>query len=449
MPNDSMPERIGSVLVAILLWPLRSIERTRGWRLVGLLALYGLVASLVAGLLWRRSELAQVPDIGEPFDVPAHRSRSRVADDLNAFIPYRRAVQRCRDLNDAEGAAFNQANLEWARADNTLRGWVAEHDEAIDLFREGSQRPEAYLEVPADLKGVLATSEKAEVIRRLSWIGDAALFKAGKLQSEGDLVGSWAMLKAVVRTSRHMIRALPTNGSQNTSTILVQFANEPVARWSKDPAASITLLRQALDDLVAAEALTPPLSLTYREGYLAADGLLDDWQPLLAERARTAAGGFESNAPGLMAFLRGEPERSRRVLRMLIANDLRWCDQPPGARPPFVERRLKIYGPDSTSTAVPLPLPAGELARLTDSSLVAPALAWRLDDFDSWAKNDRWSLGRLKESIAIALFRREMGRPPASPAEAIRRYLPAPGDTPDRDEAESIGGNAGPRDGPK
>jgi hypothetical protein len=42
----------------------------------------------------------------------------------------------------------------------------------------------------------------------------------------------------------------------------------------------------------------------------------------------------------------------------------------------------------------------------------------------------------LKEAVAVPLFTREMGRRPASPAEALRRYFPMPGDTPDRDGAE-------------
>jgi hypothetical protein len=420
MPDVSTHRPIGSVLVTILLAPLRAVERTRGWRLVGLLAVYGLVAALVVVLLWRRSQLGQIPDVGEPFDVAAHRSRSKVADDRNAFIPYRQPALRFRDMNDVEGGSFNKANLEWAKADGTLRDWVADQDQAMALLCEGSQRPEAFLEAPEHLKGILAASEKQEVIRRLSWIGDSALFKAGRLQSERDLVGSWALLKAVVRTSRHMIRAVPTSSSQTTSIILVQFAHEPVARWASDPSASFTLLRQALDDLIAAEALTPPLSLTYREGYLAADELLDDL------------------APGQMAFLRGEPERSRRLLRLLIANDLRWCDQPLNVRPSFAVRGLKIYGPDPSPNAKALPMAPEDLARLADSSLIVPALAWRLEDIESWAKNDLWSLGRLKEAIAIALFTRETGRPPASPAEALRRYQPIAGDSSDRDEAEPL-----------
>ena len=57
---------------------------------------------------------------------------------------------------------------------------------------------------------------------------------------------------------------------------------------------------------------------------------------------------------------------------------------------------------------------------------------------EAWGQNDRRSLSRMKENLAVALFTRETGHAPASSAEALRRYLPIPGDTPDRDEAEPL-----------
>jgi hypothetical protein len=70
-----------------------------------------------------------------------------------------------------------------------------------------------------------------------------------------------------------------------------------------------------------------------------------------------------------------------------------------------------------------------------------------MGDLEKWSRSDRWSMGQLEEAVAVALFAREMGRPAASPAEALRRYLPIPGDTFDRDEAEPLseGPGAGPR----
>jgi hypothetical protein len=53
-------------------------------------------------------------------------------------------------------------------------------------------------------------------------------------------------------------------------------------------------------------------------------------------------------------------------------------------------------------------------------------------------RTDRSSLDQLIDEVAVALFRREMGRPPASPAEAVKRYLSPPGDAPEQDEAEPV-----------
>ena len=61
-----------------------------------------------------------------------------------------------------------------------------------------------------------------------------------------------------------------------------------------------------------------------------------------------------------------------------------------------------------------------------------------MGELEKYELTDRWSMSLLKEAVAVPLFSREMGRPPASRAEAVRRYFPIPGDTPDRDEAEPV-----------
>ena len=194
------------------------------------------------------------------------------------------------------------------------------------------------------------------------------------------------------------------------------------------------LLRQALDDLTALEALTPPISLFYRHEYQTADEsfMRLSLSSVLQDQRRSGIvppGHFE-RLPGLEVYLRGEPERSRRVLRLLAANDLAWCDRPVSERPAFAVPRLRIYEHNPAAPATARALSPQELARWTDSTLIRPALKWRLRDLEERDKNDRWSLGRFQEAVAVSLFTRESGHPPASPAEALRRYLPIKGDAP-------------------
>ncbi len=439
MSTKPVLESAQSALEALILAPIRTIERARGWRRLGLLGLYGLIVLGLLAFLWRRSQLARLPDVGETFGAAASRL-GRVPDDRNAFIPYRQAAHRVRLMTDAEGDSFSDANLNWSRSDATLRRWVADNDQAISLMCAGTERPDAFLDASGPATGSLTAANNSEVVIRLSWVGNAALFKAGRLRSEGDPSGAWALLRTVVRVSRDMERAFPTGWCRTTAIMLVQYASQPVADWSNDPAVGTPLLRRALDDLGALEVLTPPISRFYRNEYQTADEafLQLSLSNVLHDQRNSGlvSSGLFSFAPALEVYFRGEPEWSRRVLRLLAANDLAWCDRPVSERPGFAVPRLRIYDHDPAASASARALSPQELARWTDSSLIAPALKWRLGEVDSMEKNDRWSLGRLQETVAVALFTRENSRPPATPAEALRRYLPMKGDTPDRDEAE-------------
>jgi hypothetical protein len=451
MTTEPVLTRRESVFTAVLLFPLRALERAHGWRRLALLIVYGLIALPILAVLWRRSQLAGLPDLGEAQLLPAAGARAKVQlpDDQNAFAAYWQAAQRFREMTDSEQKSFSNANLSWSAADQVLRGWIAAHREAIALLRAGSERPEASLDLPGRATDWTTAVNDQEIVRRLFFIGDAALFEAGRLQSEGDPIAAWALLKAVVRASRDMERAAPTTWCRTTAMMLLQYAREPVAAWARDPKVKVDLLRQALADLAASEALTPPISNYYRSEYRTALDSLANLQPSIAERARgraaAAAGAFDLavHAPNLDAFLRGEPERSRRVLLLLAANDLAWCDRPAHERPPFAVPRLQIYENDGSSPPAAQPLPPEELARWSDSVLLNPALPWRTGELEKLEKIDRWSLGRLKEAVAVPLFTRETGRKPASPAEALRRYLPMPGDDADRDEAEPVSPRSG------
>jgi len=432
------------VLITILLAPLRAIERTRGWRRIGLLIVYALIAVAIWAPSRRYSQLAGLPDVEEPFDVAARRAPGRMASDRSAFVFYRQALERFRDMNEAERASFDRANLEWSRADELFRGWVRENDEAIALLCTGAAQPDFGLESRA---GTAVQFQAADVVNgvlaaRLGWIATAALFKAGKLQAEGDHAGAWNLLKAVVRASRHVEWATARADGRGIGIMMVQYARQPVADWARDRSVSAVMLRQSLDDLAAADALTPPLSTFYRLEHRAALATLTNIEPLIAARASErrdrAPWHLFAIAPAVEAYLDGEPERSRRVLKLLLANDLAWCDRSVADQPPVAVPRLRIFEPDPTTPAAARALAPEELARWADSSLIAPYFPLRLGEIEKWERIDRWSMGDLFEAVSVALFTKEMGHPPASPAEALRRYRPAPGDTPDRDETKPV-----------
>jgi hypothetical protein len=117
---------------------------------------------------------------------------------------------------------------------------------------------------------------------------------------------------------------------------------------------------------------------------------------------------------------------------------LTWCDRPGFERPPLAVPRLRIYQADPSMPPAARALSPEDLARWSEWLLFHPAPSWRTGELEAWDQNDRRSLSQIKENLAVALFTRETGHAPASSAEALRRYLPIPGDTPDRDEAEPL-----------
>ena len=426
----------GAAAVAgILLFPLRAVEQARGWRRFVLLLAYAMIALPIVAVGWRRSQLAGLPDVGNTFEVPAPRPGGPVPDDRNSFVLYRQAAGRFRDLSGDKDDSF-KANFRWAWADANIRRWVTDNREAVSLLRAGSERPEACLEQPGKPTDLLDPDGGA-IVSRLLAICQVALFEAGRLRTEGDPAGAWASLKAVVRASRDIERAAPR--CLTLATFLVQEAHDPVADWTKDPSVDVALLRHALDNLAAVEALTPPLSHFYRREYRAVDESLKYPEPLIAERAKHLADvgivDLSSFAAGLDAFLRGEPDRSRRVLRLLAANDLAWCDRPGFERPPLAVPGLHIYQVDPSTPPAARALSPEDLARWSEWLLFHPAPSWRTGELEAWDQNDRRSLSQLKENLAVALFTRETGHAPASSAEALRHYLPIPGDTPERSRA--------------
>lgn len=89
--------------------------------------------------------------------------------------------------------------------------------------------------------------------------------------------------------------------------------------------------------------------------------------------------------------------------------------------------------PAPTTPPAARALPPEDLARWADSALISASLAWWLGDLVMWDRADRWSMGQLKESVAVALFAREVGRPPASPADRPpRRPRPSGATSPSR-----------------
>ena len=138
--------------------------------------------------------------------------------------------------------------------------------------------------------------------------------------------------------------------------------------WADDRRTTPALLRQALDDVVACEALAPSERDSLKAGYLEVIWLLDGpsnpgrqvplvrfrrfWNPdyqLAPEQIQAIWNAWR--------FWRREPDRSRRVIRLVTANWLAYLNLPAEDRPQADRRvaSLDVYpfGPECRPRCYP------------------------------------------------------------------------------------------------
>jgi hypothetical protein len=116
----------------------------------------GLALAATALAIWWLTSLNGLPDIGEPFDVAAFRAFS-IPDDQNAFAFLRRAIEKLTPIRSWEGPYPDGPKLSWSIANPKVREWAGENREALEVFLQGADRPDAAQPEIPQPAGVLAT----------------------------------------------------------------------------------------------------------------------------------------------------------------------------------------------------------------------------------------------------------------------------------------------------
>jgi hypothetical protein len=322
-------------------------------------AIVVLLAILASGPLWWATQLWGLPDIGDPFDLAAFRS-SKIPDDRNAFTLYAQAAARLK--LSPKYLARSKAKIDvrggWASAHPDVRRWVADNREALEVYRRGSERPDALDSDAAFAQGRVTTLTALWSLQQL------VLLEASRRQEQGDMAGAWDWCRALLRTIHHV----GMRGDPYRRHIIQQWHRQlcdRLAAWSADRRTTPALLRQAIREVVACEALGPSESDTIKAGYVHAIELLQSadnpggqvpagrfrwlWHPefqLTPEQIRALWDWWR--------FLRREPERSRRVIGLVTANRLAYLETPADQRPnpdPTAALELYHFGPQSPANA--------------------------------------------------------------------------------------------------
>jgi hypothetical protein len=216
--------------------------------------------------------------------------------------------------------------------------------------------------------------------------------------------------------------------------------------WAADPRVDARMLRRALEDTLEADAMTPPLSEALKLEYLM---FLRDLNELRVLPAEVPLPGGQAGLLEQLASRSGlkvpihriwhqasnDVERSRRAVRLLVANWLAQVDRPASRRAPIaVKAPFPIYTPDSTAPPAARTLQPEELAKVVDQNALAghlfgvdskDVISSRLAGWegDGPLARERGRRSALIVRLAAELYCCERGTAPATCGMLVGPYL--------------------------
>ena len=210
----------------------------------------------------------------------------------------------------------------------------------------------------------------------------------------------------------------------------------------QNPRVNAKMLRQALDDVQKIDKMTPPFSDGIRAEYFVMMNTFQDpkeMRLLLQYASRPANGGTGYGVSGIIddmrlwgldrlqeskVYSRNEPERSKRVLRLVFANILAHCDDLPSRRPAKAEPPLPLYQISAADPFAARALPPKEIQKWYDTTIYAKDLWPAMNAVENAYNRERGIQSATLMTLAEQLYRREHGgKAPKSTADLVGPYL--------------------------
>jgi hypothetical protein len=400
------------------------LNRGRSCVIVAMACLVAVVGSFLA---WRSTTLIGLPRIGEPFDINAHGTVT-IPDAENAFTYYRKALA---GLTNRPASSAPPRYIHWSQVTRQDRDWYAENLEPLKIWLAGTSMDQAILIQPKDQS---CDPRSLDVVQQLRLIRPLVQIAGLRMEAQGDLGEAWNLYRAGLRCSRHC----GMHGGLIERLIGMAFyfsMSDLVKSWSDQPNLSVEDLRQALTDLKAVDAMTPTLRETFEAEYFAFANLLD--QPNLTSwDVLTAIDGKPRETPPDLRerivdrvdlVVRREPERSRRVLRLVWANWLAASDLSPSDR---ASRRRDfpldiLFEPPPDAPASAKMLTPEDLDRWVESTRLLRLILPMTSNFEQALAREQAARASLLVHVAERLYQREHGKTPDSVESLVGPYLDA------------------------
>jgi hypothetical protein len=319
--------------------------------------------------------------------------------------------------------------VRWSDLRAEARAWLEKNQEALEIWRRGTERPDALYHQPRDVRYDTVLSVDQELRRFAAMAG----LRGALMQEKGDMEGAWGWYRAILRCSRH-IGMHGVIVERRIGAALHEQAASRIKEWARDPRTELALVRRALDETVAIEAMTAPASESLKSEYLMFMAELNhpEGVPRLVNIMRVPGAVpptkyFGANTVAAFKrstdFLKYDPERIRRVTQLLHANWLAQCDRPRRLRTPIVIQSPLIYAWDANAPTAARALPPAQLAQWSDSTKILKSTGSPADALLDTVDREQRQQASLIVSLAEQWFVREQGRRPSSASELLGRYL--------------------------
>lgn len=421
-------------------------KRLRQLRRVVLVLAIGLGVVVTVIAIWWLTSLNGLPDIGDPFDVAAFRT-FKLPDDLNAFTFYERSW---KELGP------NSFSLDWSETNPKFRTFVEAHRPAVELFIKAAEQADG---ISGPVGEPLPEEHSIAIppLQASTWsLIYLTLTEGGLREEKGDMAGAWDCYRAVLRMTVHARRR---ERLKDRARITLHLPNlqKHLATWAADTRTTTPQLRRALEDVVECRPKPEQDAFTLKVEYLdlmrylerridpLPEQIEEDWTYRLGEMQLPI-----DLSRSLYQLKRGfgrEPERSRRVIRLLFANWLAHVEHPaqrtPAARARFHVAKqtngVLLYHVSPDAPADARALSPQEVARwLITANDAKLALMY---GFLAWPNVRRMEQRHYRELLIVLageIYRRERGASPPSDEALVGTYLKSLPDDGSADVADEL-----------
>jgi len=409
----------------------------RGRSLARVLLILAIGLAFMAGELEirRAASLIRLPDVGDPFDVEAFRA-VRIPEDRDAAVLLRQAQEKvARRIPDLSFAGMRLSPAyDWSKAAPELRDWVTANRDALELFRDASERPDATAHPALDRDDRHFILDIGDLVR-------LAFFEASRLEQRGEMAEAWNWYRAIFRVKLHVMR----RGSifhrwvadRNCSSLRTR-----IAAWAADRRTNVRLIRRALDDVLPGEPRPEWDAFSLKADYLGMMDELDkDWGPVQQgeDEDQIVGIGGEQLPPALgwipyaaKRYVWNEPERSRRVLRLAFAN---WLAHAKEKNPRYLKATVRATFQIEKRPATVYLYSVSPAGRSAARELTPRVLAeWLVGTRDAKFLLSSWPWPAIRATerrehralvvlLAGELYKRDRGAPASSEQMLVGPYL--------------------------